>query len=47
MKIGFIGLGNMGAIQDGDGNFFKLKMKALKNDAGERGYPVFEYELLK
>ena len=35
------------AIQDGDGNFFKLKMKALKNDAGERGYPVFEYELLK
>ena len=35
------------AIQDGDGNFFKLKMKALKNDAGDRGYPVFEYELLK
>lgn len=35
------------AIQDGDGNFFKLKIKAFKNDAGERGYPVFEYELLK
>ena len=35
------------AIQDGDGNFFKLKIKAFKNDAGDRGYPVFEYELLK
>lgn len=35
------------AIQDGDGNFFKLKIKALKNDAGERGYPTFEYQLLK
>ncbi|AVM51230.1 HmuY family protein [Capnocytophaga sp. oral taxon 878] len=34
-------------IQDGDGNFFKLKIKAYKNDAGERGYPTLEYQLLK
>ena len=34
-------------IKDGDGNYFKLKMLAMKNDKGERGYPAFEYELLK
>ena len=34
-------------IKDGDGNYFKLKMLAMKNDKGERGYPSFEYELLK
>lgn len=34
-------------IKDGDGNYFKLKMLTMKNDKGERGYPSFEYELLK
>nr|WP_314751662.1 HmuY family protein [uncultured Capnocytophaga sp.] len=34
-------------IKDGDGNYFKLKILAMKNDKGERGYPSFEYELLK
>lgn len=34
-------------IKDVDGNLFKIKFIALTNDAGERGNPVFEYELLK
>lgn len=34
-------------IKDVDGNYYKLKFLALTNDAGERGNPVFEYELLK
>ena len=34
-------------IKDGDGNHFKLKILSMKNDKGERGYPAFEYELLK
>jgi len=34
-------------IKDADGNIFKLRFRALTNDAGERGNPVFEYELLK
>ena len=34
-------------IKDGDGNYFKLKILSMKNDKGERGYPAFEYELLK
>lgn len=33
-------------IKDVAGNFYKLKFLALTNDAGERGYPVFEYQLL-
>lgn len=34
-------------VKDVDGNLFKLKFIALTNDAGERGNPVFEYQLLK
>ena len=34
-------------IKDVDGNYYKLKFLALTNDAGERGNPVLEYELLK
>ncbi|MBA5793755.1 HmuY family protein [Flavobacterium sp. xlx-214] len=34
-------------LKDTDGNVFKLRFRALTNDAGERGYPVFEYQLLK
>ncbi|WP_394420794.1 HmuY family protein [Tenacibaculum mesophilum] len=34
-------------IEDTDGNLYKLKLLALTNDAGERGYPEFVYSLLK
>ena len=34
-------------VKDGDNNYFKLKFLTMKNDKGERGYPSFEYELLK
>ncbi|RYJ43979.1 HmuY family protein [Flavobacterium beibuense] len=34
-------------IKDADGNFYKVLFRALKNDLGERGYPVFEYKLLQ
>ena len=34
-------------VKDADGNLFKIRFLALLNDAGERGNPVFEYELLK
>lgn len=34
-------------VKDVDGNVFKVKFIAMSNDAGERGNPVFEYELLK
>lgn len=34
-------------VKDIDGNLFKVKFIALTNDAGERGNPVFEYQLLK
>lgn len=34
-------------IKDAEGNYYKVLFRALKNDAGERGYPVFEYKLLK
>lgn len=34
-------------VKDASGNYFKLKFLALTNDAGERGNPVFEYQLLK
>lgn len=34
-------------VKDVDGNIFKVKFIAMTNDAGERGNPVFEYELLK
>ena len=34
-------------IKDANGNLYKLKFLAITNDNGERGYPVFEYALLK
>ncbi|MDO4881260.1 MAG: HmuY family protein [Capnocytophaga sp.] len=34
-------------IKDADGNLYKLKFLDFKNEKGERGYPVFEYELLQ
>lgn len=34
-------------LKDVDGNLFKLRFLALTNDSGERGYPVFEFVLLK
>ncbi|MHA3788542.1 HmuY family protein [Flavobacterium hauense] len=34
-------------IKDAEGNYYKVLFRALKNDAGERGYPIFEYKLLK
>ncbi|MCB0456383.1 MAG: HmuY family protein [Flavobacteriaceae bacterium] len=34
-------------IKDPNGNIYKLKFTALLNDAGERGYPEFKYNLLQ
>lgn len=34
-------------IEDTDGNIYKIKFLAMTNEAGERGYPEFEYSLLK
>lgn len=34
-------------LKDTQNNVYKLRFLALTNDAGERGNPVFEYELLK
>lgn len=34
-------------VKDAAGNLYKLKFLALTNDAGERGYPVFEFALLQ
>lgn len=33
-------------VRDANGNYYKLKFLALTNEAGERGYPQFEYSLL-
>jgi hypothetical protein len=33
-------------VKDVDGNLYKLRFLALTNDAGERGYPFFEYKIL-
>lgn len=33
-------------LKDGEGNSYKLRFLSLTNDAGERGFPVFEYEIL-
>ena len=33
-------------LKDLDGNHYKIKMLAFKNDEGERGHPKFEYKLL-
>jgi len=33
-------------VKDVEGNLYKLRFLALTNDAGERGYPVFEYKIL-
>lgn len=34
-------------VKDVDGNLYKLRFLALTNDAGERGFPVFEYKILQ
>lgn len=34
-------------VKDNNENYFKIKMLGYKNDEGKRGYPSFEYELLK
>ena len=34
-------------IKDSEGNTYKLKFTALMNENGVRGYPKFEYDLLK
>ncbi len=34
-------------IEDPNGNIYKLKFTALLNEAGERGYPEFKYNLLQ
>lgn len=34
-------------IKDSDGNYYKLRFTALENQNGVRGYPEFEYKLLK
>ena len=31
-------------VRDGEGNHFKLIVRTMKNDAGERGYPTIEYQ---
>lgn len=33
-------------VKDAAGNIYKLKFLALTNDAGHRGYPAFDYQLL-
>lgn len=34
-------------IKDGKGNYYKFRMLAFMNENGERGYPRFEYKLLR
>ncbi|GAA3775959.1 hypothetical protein GCM10022271_05130 [Corallibacter vietnamensis] len=34
-------------IKDTDGNYYKLRFTAVESEAGERGYPQFQYELLQ
>ena len=34
-------------LKDADGNYYKIRMLAFLNDAGVRGYPQFEYQLLQ
>lgn len=34
-------------IKDGKGNYYKIRMLAFLNEQGERGYPKFEYKLLR
>ncbi len=34
-------------LKDAENNLYKVIFRALKNDLGERGYPVFEYKLLQ
>jgi len=34
-------------VKDGDGNIYKVKFISMVSATGERGFPVFEYELLK
>lgn len=34
-------------IEDGEGNYYKLKFTAFENENGVRGYPQIKYDLLK
>lgn len=34
-------------VKDGEGNIYKIKFISMVSAEGERGFPVFEYELLK
>ena len=34
-------------LKDASGNYYKIKFISLLNANGERGYPVFQYALLK
>ncbi|MCC9041587.1 HmuY family protein [Myroides sp. M-43] len=34
-------------IKDAKGNFYKMRVLSFMNDKGERGYPKFEYSLLR
>ncbi|GAB5564953.1 MAG: hypothetical protein Wins2KO_20160 [Winogradskyella sp.] len=34
-------------IKDTEGNYYKLRFTALESEAGERGFPQFQYELLE
>ena len=45
-EIGALPASLMDVVKDVDGNLYKLMFLALTNDSGERGYPVFKYEIL-
>lgn len=34
-------------LKDGEGNMYKVKFISMLNTTGERGFPIFQYELLK
>ncbi len=34
-------------LKDADGNYYKIRMLAFTSPSGERGYPKFEYQLVK
>ncbi|MNJ99278.1 hypothetical protein D3C87_170530 [compost metagenome] len=34
-------------LKDAEGNMYKIKFISMLNTTGERGYPVFQYEILK
>ncbi|WP_397386110.1 HmuY family protein [Paenimyroides ceti] len=34
-------------LKDIEGNYFKIRMLQMLNNNGERGFPKFEYQLIK